>query len=337
MSLNTAQQTRTATAMHRTVAIQNRTPRVDVNGEIIDCHDGCLRHFEGRFYLYGTRYGRTDGFTTENQYVCYSSEDLVSWKPHGKLFRDAPEGVYYRPYVVWNPVTRLYVLWFNWYPKLWEGQLASAVSERPEGPFRPVDPDVKLRGSKPGDHNLFVDDDGRGYVIYTDIAGHGQGRHAISIERLTDDFTRSTLESSDVLDRCVEAPAMFKRAGRYYAVFGHTCCFGPEGADARVFLAERPLGPYRKIGDLNRDEQGKIVVPGQQTDIACIPGSDGPQFLWIADLWGSRPDGIKGHDLQYWSPPLEFEADGSIRPMTRSDAFELMLRLGDRDAKPATC
>lgn len=309
-----------------TVTLENTTPRTDVNGQIMDCHDGCLRFFEGRFYLYGTRYGATDGFTNANRYVCYSSDDLVRWIPHGELLGPTPEGVYYRPYVVWNPATRLYVLWFNWYPKLWEGQFASAISERPEGPFRVVDPHIKLRGAKPGDHNLFVDDDGRGYVIYTDIAGHGQGRHAMSIERLTDDFTASTLESSEVLDRCVEAPAMFKREGRYYTVFGHTCCFGPEGADARVFIADQPLGPYRRIGDINRDEAGRIIVPGQQTDIACIPGPDGPQFLWMADLWGSRPDGIKGHDLQYWSPPLRFEPDGRIQRIERADSFRLSIR-----------
>jgi hypothetical protein len=36
----------------------------------------------------------------------------------------------------------------------------------------------------------------------------------------------------------------------------------------------------------------------------------------MGDRWGSRPDGIKGHDFQYWSRPLEFEADGMIKQLT---------------------
>ena len=311
--------------MSRTITIQNTTPRRDIDGNVIDCHDGCLRYFAGRFYLYGTRYGTTDGFTTANTYVVYSSDDLTHWTNHGQLIDRPAEGVYYRPYVVYNPATRMYVLWFNWYPKLWEGQFASAVSETPEGPFRVVRPKIELVGSTPGDHNLFVDDDGAGYVVYTDIAGQGHDRHAMTVERLTDDFTASTREGSDVLDRRVEAPAMFKRDGLYYVVFGHTCCFGPDGADARVFVSESPLGPYRKIGEINRDDAGRIIIPGQQTDIAVLPTADGPVHLWMCDLWGSRPDGVKGHDLQYWSSPLKFNDDGTIQRLARVDSFTLRL------------
>ena len=35
----------------------------------------------------------------------------------------------------------------------------------------------------------------------------------------------------------------------------------------------------------------------------------------MGDRWGSRPDGVKGHDFQYWSRPLEFTADGGILPL----------------------
>jgi hypothetical protein len=35
----------------------------------------------------------------------------------------------------------------------------------------------------------------------------------------------------------------------------------------------------------------------------------------MGDEWGSRPDGIKGHDYQYWSSPLQFEKDGMIKQL----------------------
>lgn len=308
-----------------TAIVQNVTPRVDVNGRPIDCHDGCLRYFHGRFYWYGTAYGATDGFTPANVYTCYSSPDLTNWRPHGTLIPQRPEGVYYRPYVVFNPTTEKFVLWFNWYPRLWEGQLGAAVADQPEGPFEIVAPRVELKRRTPGDHNVFVDDDGCAYLVYTDIKGDGVDRHAIAVERLDATFTASAGEASTTLDRRVEAPAMFKRGGLYYVVFGQTCCFGPEGADARVFVAERPLGPYCKIGDINRDAAGKIIIPGQQTDICTLPTPSGDALLWMADLWGSRPDGIKGHDLQYWSEPLSFYSDGSIAALRRVESFSIAL------------
>jgi hypothetical protein len=318
--------------MPRTITIQNTTPRLDTQGQPVDCHDGCLRFFDGRFYWYGSQYGNTDGFNKGNRYVVYSSSDLTTWTPHGLLLPDAPDGVYYRPYVVFNARTRKYVLWYNWYPVLWEGQFASAVADSPAGPFTIVEPRIALCGDTPGDHNLFVDDDGIGYVVYTNIKGDGaapssgENRHAMSVERLTDDYTRSAKVRSEILDRKVEAPAMFKRNGLYYILFGQTCCFCPEGADARVFVSENPLGPYRRVGDINRDSTDRIIIPGQQTDVAIVPTIDGPVHLWMADLWGSRADGIKGHDLQFWSSPLKFAPDGSIGRLARVDQFDLQLK-----------
>ena len=46
-----------------------------------------------------------------------------------------PEGIYYRPYVIYNARTRKYVLWYNWYKKTWDGQYGVATSDRPQGPF----------------------------------------------------------------------------------------------------------------------------------------------------------------------------------------------------------
>ncbi len=49
--------------------------------------------------------------------------------------------------------------------------------------------------SAPGDFDIFVDQDGTGYIIYTSV---NEG-HDMSIEKLTSDFLNSTLESSGFL------------------------------------------------------------------------------------------------------------------------------------------
>jgi len=296
--------------------IQNTTPRLDVHGRVIDCHDGCLERFGDRYYLYGTRYGDTDGFTPANAYVCYSSTDLERWTPHGEILDRPLPGVGYRPYVKRHPDGR-YVLWFNWYPVLWEGQYGVAVADKPGGPFSVVEPNAVVDGERPGDHSLFVDDDGRAYLIFTVI---GEG-HRVHVERLNPDWTGSTGKMSDRFGPGQEATAMVKRDGWHYALFGNTCCFCPEGAGVEVHRSRDPLGPFEFVGDINRDPAGCVIVPGQQTHVATL----GDRLVWMADLWGSRPDGIKGHDLQYWGEPLRFTRDGAVERMRRVDAWALDL------------
>ena len=300
------------------VTISNTRPRTDTTGNIVDCHDGCLQRFGERFYLYGTCYGTTDGFTKANRYRCYSSADLVTWTLEGNLLKNPGEGVHYRPYVVYHAAARRYVCWYNWYETLWEGQYGVAISDTPAGPFEVVERNAKVRHGKPGDLSLFVNHDGTAYLIHTSIA---EG-HAIAIERLKDDYLGSTLEGSDDLARGCEAPAMFRRADTYYALFDKCCCFCTQGSGAQVHMARSPLGPYKFAGNINRDAADKPIVAAQQTYVARLPGADGPMYVWMGDRWGSRPDGVKGHDFQFWSEPLTFRADGSIEPLRWVDEWE---------------
>jgi Glycosyl hydrolases family 43 len=315
------------------LTIQNTKPRRDVTGAIIDAHDGCLQFFEGRYYLYGTAYGRSAGFGINNRFRVYSSADLERWQFDGELLVEPPKGVFYRPYVVFNPTTRKYVLWFNWYPKLWDGKLGVAVSDTPVGPFKMVNLALNLSqaADRPGDGSLFVDDDGTGYFIYTVI---GQG-HAIRIERLTPDYLGTSGAASAVLGTGCEAPVLFRRGDLYYALFDRNCCFCPAGSGARVLVARSPLGPYRPAGNINRDALDKPIIAAQQTFVARIPTRDGIAYLWLGDRWGSRPDGIKGHDLQYWSAPLKFAPDGNILPLENLQSWQAQIRIGAERKAPS--
>jgi hypothetical protein len=325
------------TAQYRPVTIQNTAPRVDEDGNVIDAHDGCLHFFAGRYYLYGTAYGKTAGYTINNRFRVYSSADLEHWTFEGELLKAPPDGVYYRPYVAYNAKTRKYVLWYNWYPKLWEGKVGVATSDTPVGPFTIENTAVQLSQAKdhPGDGSLFVDDDGAAYFIYTAIDQH----HSIRVERLTADYLGSTGEVSPVLAQGCEAPTLFHRGTSYYAVFDETCCFCTAGSGARILVASSPLGTYKQIGNINRVEgepAGKPIIPAQQTFIAHIQTADGPALIWMGDEWNSRPDGTKGHDLQFWSSPLKFAADGSIAPLEKTSSWTTSVLLGQpRKGKPA--
>jgi hypothetical protein len=141
----------------QTVTINNIEPRRDVAGRIIDAHDGCLQFFNGRFYLYGMAYGTNESSLALNcPFRVYSSPDLERWTYEGELLKDQPTGVYTRPSVVFNPHTHKYVLWYNWFPKLWDGQDAVATSDTPVGPFTIVNLNVPVFGSRPGDGSLLL-------------------------------------------------------------------------------------------------------------------------------------------------------------------------------------
>tara|TARA_R110002050_G_scaffold69106_4_gene149638 strand:- start:16354 stop:17832 length:1479 start_codon:yes stop_codon:yes gene_type:complete len=233
----------------QTITVNNVKPRLDTDGHIVDAHDGRLIQFNDTFYWYGTRYGNTNGFTTENHYVCYSSKDLKVWKKEGRLLPNQPEGVYYRPHVVYNKKTKRYVLWYNWYPKLWNGQFGVATSKSPTGPFKIVNSNVKMFRSDVGlgDFGLFVDDDQSCYLSYNTIQNH-----QVSVEKLDEDYTVSTMENGGIIAEHMEAGTQFKKNGTYYLMTDYTCCFCNYGSGARVYMSDNPLNGYQFTGNINR-------------------------------------------------------------------------------------
>ena|ERR1700677_285256 len=336
----------------QTFTVSNTEPRRDVTGQIIDAHRGCLQFFNGIFYLYGTAFGTNqDGAAKGLSFAVYSSPDLKKWTYEGKLLKDPPEGVYARAYVVFNPETQKYVMWYSWFPKLWDGQAGVAVSDSPTGPFTIVHEKAHLLGKRPGDGSLFVDDDGTAYYIYTDIE---QG-YALQVEQLTPDFLDSTGKSSNTMAKGVEAPVLFRRNNIYYVLCGPLCPDCPEGSEVPVFTSFSPLGPFSTKFSLNINRSAENAatnqatangmltnrpgnglpmepvegswytinpatshpyIPAQETWVTKLPAGDNSAYIWVGDLWGSTPDGIKGHDFQYWCP-LQFADDGRILPIKR--------------------
>jgi hypothetical protein len=324
-----------------TVTIDNVQPRLDTDGHIIDAHGGCIQFFNGRFYLYGTAYGTNlNSMDTRDYFVAYSSSDLQQWKLEGHLIPDQPLGVYTRPYVIFNAKTHKYVLWYNWFPKLWDGQAGVATSDSPTGPFTVVTPAAHLRGTGPGDGSLFEDDDGTAYYIYTDM----KDSYSVRIERLTPDYLDSNGEVSDVLVRGAEAPLLFRRGNLYYSLCGSLCPDCPKGNEVYALTSTNALGPFAAKLDWNlnrRPETGTIPleaatnhilvsadqalpnIPAQQTWVLKIPTPGDSIYLWLGDRWGSTPDGQKGHDFQFWSSPLEFAPDGKLMPLKNIPRWQI--------------
>ena len=309
----------------RTVTIDNTVPRRDVSGHIIDAHDGCLQFFNGRFYLYGTAYGTNDGFNGNNHFQVYSSPDLGRWTLEGDIIKLPPTAIYFRPYVVFNPHTKKYVLWFNWYPLPMNfrlGRESVAVSDSPTGPFTLVTTNLHIphSDSHPGDGSLFVDNDGTGYYIYTLV----NYDFNVQVARLTSDYLGLTGEVSDYLHRGAEAPVLFRRKNIYYGLCSSLGNFDSQGSEVQILTATSPLGPYHLGPYINSKAQyGSPFIAAQETWVAQLPAAGEPMFIWMADRWGSTPDGAKGHDFQFWSAPLNFSDTGDILPIERVGSYQI--------------
>jgi len=64
------------------------------------------------------------------------------------------------------------------------------------------------------------------------------------------------------------------------------------------------------------------VTKSQQNYIIQIATTTGTAYVWTGDRWQQAPDGIKGHEPQFWVP-LTFNTDGSIEPISWLDEFQL--------------
>jgi hypothetical protein len=280
-----------------------------------------------------------------------------SWESMGFALTpdQRPPGTLFRPDIVYNPNTHLYVRWWNYVALngTYMGY-AAATSSQPEGPFTLQVNIVNLTRnnatSHAGDYHLFVDDDGTGYVIYS-------ANFWMSIEKLTPDFLASTGVTSPLFSEYfIEAPVLFKRNGLYYALFDHCCCFCYQGSGIIVHTAPSPLGPWttQASGDLacavvpgvdeeeNLAEVGLPVrgvpTPGQgclyvaadqvsntasqQNYVVQVLTPTGIEYVWTGDRWQQAPDGIKGHEPQFWVP-LVFNADGTIQDVNWVNNFTM--------------
>jgi len=322
------------------VEISNVKPRTDNTGSIMDAHDSKVVLKDGTYYWFAASYGDCKepagssgcaglgigkcGFGTDHNVTLFTSTDLATWTNQGVVFGAQgvlpPDSVLFAPKTVWNPTTKKWVMWFNYIVDNFSNSYYGvATSDTPTGPFVVAVKQVStLASSDNGDENIFVDDDGTGYFIYTSIVLG----HRLSIEKMTPDFlgTYGANASTGTFGDAGEAPLMFKRGGIYYAVFGGCCCYCEAGTGGlTAYTATAPLGPYTK----------QAALPGlhsQSTDIFGYEDDSGTmQFMYVGDHWQSSPDGLKSHDFTVWAP-LFFAADGTVSTKGFQDNFTVSVK-----------
>lgn len=141
--------------------------------------DPYILQTSGLYYMYGTG-GADKGF------ACYSSADLVNWKPEGQVYFHNNKNGWSDPTASWGgaywapEVYEVKGKFYMFYSAQWKlnpnkevenFRIGVAVSEKPTGPF--IDLDTKPIFD-PGypiiDANVFFDNDGKTYLYYSRAA-----------------------------------------------------------------------------------------------------------------------------------------------------------------------
>lgn len=241
-----------------------------------------------------------------------------------------------RPKVVYNKKTKKYVMWFHLELR-GQGYKAAragvAISDKVTGPytfiksyrpnagFMPVYPEGTPDNEKvncdhpanksegffcrdmPGgqmarDMNVFVDDDGKAYHIFS-----AEENFTLDIAELNADYTGHTGKFTRVYaGHQTEAPAIFKHNGTYYLIGSGTTGWAPN--PARWFSAKSIWGPWTSHGNPCEGAGSEITFGGQSTYVLPVAGKK-DAFIFMADKWTPK-DAIDGRYL--WLP-IKFKGD----------------------------
>ena len=255
----------------------------------------------------------------EQKYAIY--EDL--WQGQG-----GDGCVIERPKMLHCPKTGKYVIWFHadgttpsshGQDNYGKAKAGVAISDNALGPYKLLGTYLLVNNDKydhTWDHigghvrdmNLFQDDDGTAYVIYS-----SDGNSNTYIVKLNDEYTgiskssENPVEGVDYIVTFVkysrEAPAMFKANGRYYMI--SSGCTGWDPNPASYAIADKVFGEWKTIGNPCVDDGASTTYNTQST---CVYQVAEGEYIYMGDRWFSN----NLRDSRYVWLPVEFDMDGYI-------------------------
>lgn len=154
------------------------------------------------------------------------------------------------------------------------------------------------KGQMARDMTLFRDDDGKAYHIYS-----SEENSTLHIALLDEDYTSYTGQYVRVFaDRFMEAPAMFKKDGKYYLIMSGCTGWAPNAA--RSAVADSIFGEWKELGNPCMGASAETTFESQSTFVLQVAGTD--KYIYMGDRW--RPENpIEG---TYVWLPIDFTGKG---------------------------
>jgi Glycosyl hydrolases family 43 len=252
------------------------------------------------------------GCVLERPKVIYNkkTKKFVMWFHHelkGQGYKAALTGV-----AVSDKVTGpfIYINSFRIHPKVWatnfseaqRKQVALAIEQGKEQKQKFIDGVHMVRdfeiGQMSRDMNLFVDDDGQGYHITA-----SEENQTLLISKLSDDYLSLTDEYVRVFPgETNEAPAIFKKDGKYFMFSSYTTGWKPN--PGRLSVSDNMMSGWKALENPCKGsaEEKKTTFHSQSTFVLPVIGKKNA-FIYVGDRWNAKNLG----DSRYIWLPVEFE------------------------------
>ena len=154
------------------------------------------------------------------------------------------------------------------------------------------------KGQMSRDMNLFVDDDEQGYHITA-----SEENQTLIISKLSDDYLSMTDEYVRVFPgETNEAPAIFKKDGKYFMFSSYTTGWAPN--PGRLSVSDNMMSGWKALENPCRgtDEEKKTTFFSQSTFVIPVQGKK-DAYIFAGDRW--LPGDLK-YSRYIWLP-IQFE------------------------------
>lgn len=260
----------------------------DTNGVPIQAHGGGFLKLNNTFYWFGE--DKTENSHNFRHVNAYKSTDLVSWEFLGHALSATnetspeseigPDSVVERPKVIYNELTKLFVMWFHLDSSNYGlAKLGVAISLTVEGPY------IYLGSISP------YGEDSRDMTVWVDTEDENRTAYLVYATRVNLDtvITKLTPDYLHLADEQLiklvgihrEAYAVFKTNGLYYLVMSAATGWDP---NANFYMyATSMSGPW--------SQQYQIAPSSTNTFSSqsnyVIPVANG-QFVFCGDRWNKN-------------------------------------------------
>ena len=276
--------------------------KTDNNGnEIFTADPGVMVDGDTVYVYAGHDEASIGGWFSINEWVCFSTKDMVNWKYEGPVMKSndfswATTGTAWACQVI-KRNGKYYLYSTSGRPNGQGYTVGVAVSDSPTGPFidakgaplfdNAITTGGTLDSMEDIDPTVFIDDDGQAYIYW----GNGKLHYAllnedmISIKDLNGDgqITEGTDIFTDVRINNIqggyaEAPWLYKSNGKYYMVFAMDL---PQ--KVAYAMSDSPTGPWEfkgRILDQNSDPDGSAGTYNSDTSHPAVIDFKGKSYVF---------------------------------------------------------